>query len=156
MKRTTPEEKDRKGTLRPGREQPVSLAPLEELPTPPARLSDEAAQAYEAISKLLLDAGRLCAADCFAVEGAAQAFTDWQDAVRVINRDGADYAIERRTPDGTPRTEWKQHPAVGRRNEADKRLRAWLQSLGLTPADRANIVPLEPAEPENPWGDLLQ
>ncbi len=157
MRPTTKQDKTMKGTARPDRNKPLALAPLESVPKPPSYLSDPAAMAYHIFAGLLFDSGRLCQSDLFAVEGLAQAYADWRDACDLVDELGAAYPVERKSPDGTPRTEWKANPAVSIRNEADKRVRGWLQSCGLTPADRAKVSALTPAEdPADEWGDLLK
>jgi P27 family predicted phage terminase small subunit len=157
MSRKLPiDEKARKGTLRPSREKPSPLAPLDAVPEPPAHLSNPAARAWQLFGSLMVDAGRLCEADSMCLEGAAQAYTDWRNCVDEIDQHGPNYEIKRRSPDGTIRSEWKPRPAVSQRNEADRRLRGWLQSLGLTPVDRTKVGELQSGPEENPWGDLLQ
>ena len=157
MKKLPPDEKSRRGTLRPSREKPIPLQPLAAVPKPPSYLSDRAAKAYHLFAHLLFDSGRLAQSDLYAVEGLAQSYCDWRDACDLVAKYGAAYPVERKSPDGTPRTEWKANPAVAIRNEADKRCRSWMQSCGLTPADRHRVSALPPAEdPGAGWGDLIE
>jgi P27 family predicted phage terminase small subunit len=144
MRRLTTEEKNQKGTLRPSRETPVALRPLESPPDPPDHLDERGAAAYSAIAGLLIDAGRMTASDCYAVESAAAAYADWREAVDQLRVKGL-----------LTETGHRASPLVGIRNESDRRFRAWCQSLGFTPADRDKITTLAPVEEENPWGDLL-
>ncbi len=144
MRQLTTEEKARKGTLRPSRETPVALRPLESPPAPPDYLDERGRQAYTAIASLLIDAGRMTESDSFAVASAAAAYADWREAVDQLRAKGL------LTESGH-----RASPLVGIRNEADRRFRAWCQSLGFTPADRDKITALAPVEDEDPWGDLL-
>lgn len=158
MSRKLPaDEKDRRGTLRPSREKGLTLQPLTEVPTPPAFLSDRAAKAFHVFASILVDSGRLAQSDTWAVLGLAQAYTDWRDACDLVSELGPAYPVERKSPDGTPRTEWKANPAVSIRNEADKRCRNWMKDCGLTPSDRHRVTALQPAEdPGDPWAELLE
>ena len=155
-RKLTPEEKARRGTLRPSREKPLPLQPLEAVPKPPAYLSDRAAKAFHLFASLLFDSGRLCQSDQWAVLGLAQSYCDWRDACDLVAKHGPAYQVERKSPDGTPHIEWKANPAVAIRNEADKRCRSWMKDCGLTPADRHRVAELQPAEDQgDPWAELL-
>ena len=81
-RKTTPAEKRRRGTLRPSREKPLSLRPLESVPKPPSYLSGQAAHAYHVFASLLFDSGRLARSDLYAVVGLAQAYCDWAGRLR--------------------------------------------------------------------------
>lgn len=151
MRRTTTNEKETKGTHRPGRERLPTLTPLSDLPTPPANLSPAGARAFVVIGRPMLETGRLCEADLPALQAAAAAYSDWLQACEDINLHGTLQTIIRK--DGG--TELKANPSIAARNEADRRFRGWLQSLGATPSDRSKIVELAaPPEETNPWGEL--
>lgn len=104
---------------------------------------------------MLFDMGVLSLSDGFAVEGLCQAYADWRLAVEFLDEHGTTYIVTKSTPDGSTFEDFKPYPQVAMRNDADKRMRAWLQSCGLTPADRAKVSALD-KQPENPWGDLVQ
>jgi P27 family predicted phage terminase small subunit len=124
------------------------------IPATPEHLSGRARKVFPQVAEMLFDMGVLTTADAMAVEGLCQAYADWRDAVEFVDRHGSTYVVTRYGPDGTPREELKAYPQVALRNEADRRMRGWLQSCGLTPVDRARVSALDTSI-ENPWGDLL-
>jgi P27 family predicted phage terminase small subunit len=109
---------------------------------------------FEGVSQLLYDIGVLTEADACAVEGLSQAYCDWRDAVEFLDRNGRNYVVIRHAPDGTRREELKPYPEVAIASNADKRLRAWMQSCGLTPIDRPKISRLYPKTGDDFFGDL--
>lgn len=126
------------------------------IPSTPEHLSERATRVYPQVAKMLFDMGVLSLADAFAVEGLCQAYSDWREAVEFLDEMGSTvYTVTRVSPDGSTFEDFKPYPQVAMRNDADKRMRGWLQSCGLTPADRAKVSALD-APPENPWGDLVQ
>ncbi len=120
-----------RGTLRPCRENPNAPDLPLELPEPPAGdFRPELLAEFDRLAEILFAAGTATRADSFAILGCAQAILDHRDACSVIASQGT--YVE--TAGGL-----KVHPAVRVRNDADKRARAWMQSLGLTPSDRAKV-----------------
>jgi len=143
MRRTTPDEKSLKGSLKLSRLPPAPLRPLEEAPEPPEHLDERGAAAYTAIANLLVGAGRMTESDSYAVAGAASAWSDWRQAVDHLREKGL--LVE---------SGLRASPFVGIRNEADRRFRAWCQSLGFTPADRDKIGALPPPPDVDHWDGL--
>jgi len=93
--------------------------------------------------------------DVAVLEQLAQAYADWRDAVEFLDKSGTTYTITRSAPDGTTHDEFKQYPQVGQRNDADKRLRAYLKDCGLTPSDRARVSVVEKKD-DSPWAEFVQ
>ncbi len=142
------------GTLQRCRTNQNEPEPPLAMPLPPAHLSDRARCVFEGVSQLLYDMGVLSVADCFAVEGLSQAYCDWRNAVEFLDSNGSNYVVIHHAPDGTSREELKPYPQVAMASNADKRMRAWLQSCGLTPADRQKISRLDPGGEEDFFADL--
>lgn len=133
--------KRQKGTLQPCRTN-VNEPQLDpELLPPPDGLAPRVVEAYYSIGQRLLDMRVMTRADVGAVVGAAQAWVDWREACEAIDANGSqlvdDPILDSDNEVVGHRT--KAHPAVAIRNEADRRLRGWYQSLGLTPADRSKV-----------------
>jgi P27 family predicted phage terminase small subunit len=141
--------KKTKGTLQPCRANPNEPQLSPELPAPPAGLSPRVRDQYMVVGSRLLDMRVMTRADVDAVVGAAQAWADWRSAVEAIEAAGGPiveipiYAADNGEQIGV---QYKAHPAVAMRNEADRRHRGWLQSLGLTPVDRARVSAIQPQE----------
>lgn len=148
--------KEQKGTLQPCRTNPHEPQVDLGVPEAPEHLSGRAAAVFPRVAKMLFDMGVLTVADGFALEGLCQAYADWREAVEFLDRMGKTvYVTTRMAPDGSEIKVMKAFPQVAERNEADKRMRAWLQSCGLTPADRSRVSAMDKKQ-DNPWGDLIQ
>lgn len=148
--------KEQAGTLRPCRVNFDEPTPERGIPATPDHLSERAKRVYPQVAKVLFEMGVLSSADGFAVEGLCQAYCDWREAVEFLDEMGSTvYTVERVTPDGSTFEDFKSYPQVAQRNDADKRMRAWLQSCGLTPADRAKVSALDQKE-EDPWDGLME
>ena len=146
-----------KGTARKCRLNKNEPTPDVGVPEVPDHLSERAARVYREFAKLLLDMGVLTVADGFALEALAQAYCDHREATEFLDRMGSTvYAITRSSPDGVTHEEFKQYPQVTQRNDADKRLRGWLQSFGLTPSDRSRVSTVVGDKSTSPWAALLK
>ena len=142
------------GTLQRCRTNPNEPEPALAMPLPPDHLSDRARLRFEQVSEVLYDMGVLTLADRSAVEGLSQAYCDWRDAIEFLDRNGRNYVVISRAPDGTTREKLKPYPEAAMASNADKRLRAWMQSCGLTPADRQKISRLDPGTEDGFFDDL--
>ena len=146
--------KEQAGTLRPCRENPKEPKPDLGVPVAPDHLSERAARVYPLVAEMLFNMGVLCPADAFAVEGLCQSYADWRDAVEFLDEHGTTFITIKVAPDGTEFKDYKAFPQVSQRNDADKRMRSWLQSCGLTPADRQRISRLDPGAEDDFFADL--
>jgi P27 family predicted phage terminase small subunit len=136
--------KDRTNTAEP------QLPP--ELPAPPDGLDDRVIAAYMAHGKRLLDMRVMTRADVGALVGMAQSWVDWQRALetlaKFVETNGSEYY---ETGDLI-----KAHPALGVRNEAERRYRSWCQSFGMTPSDRAKVAAIDSTAEKSPLAKLLE
>lgn len=130
-RRLSTELKRQRGTLRPGREIAPAASLELGLPEPPDGLPERVLGEYWRLANVMLEAGTVTAADGGAILGAARAIIDHAEACEAIERTGSIFVETENGP--------RVHPAVRVRNDADKRARSWLQSLGLTPVDRARV-----------------
>lgn len=144
-----------KGTAQPCRMNKNEPNPEAGMPEPPEHLSERAAKVYPHVAKMLLDMKVLTVSDGMALEGLCQAYCDWRAAVEFLEERGSSvYTTTQTDSAGNERVVMKPYPQVAERNEADRRLRGWLQSFGLTPADRSKVSAI--AEPEaNPWAEFV-
>ena len=125
------------------------------MPTPPDHLSKRASKVYREFAKVLLDMKVLTVADGVGLESLAQAYVDSREATEFLDKTGSTvYVIERSSPDGVTHEEFKQYPQVAQRNDADKRLRGWLQSFGLTPSDKSRVSAVLDDKKESPWAEF--
>lgn len=123
--------KRQQGTLQPCRTNPHEPQLDPSLPPPPEGLPPRVIEEYYAIGSRLLDMRVMTAADVGALVACARAYVDWIEACEEIDRNGSQFVD---AAGGI-----RAHPAISIRNEADRRHRAWLQSLGLTPSDRSKV-----------------
>ena len=127
------------------------------MPTPPVHLSKRASKVYRGFAKVLLDMRVLTVADGVALEAMAQAYGDHREAAEFLDKMGSTvYVVTRVSPDGVTHEEFKPYPQVAQRNDADKRLRGWLQSFGLTPSDRSRVGAMVGDKPASPWAEVLK
>lgn len=147
--------KEQRGTLQPCRTNPDEPKLELSIPDCPEGLSERAARVYPRVARMLYDMRVLTEADAIAVEGLCQAYADWRLAVEFLDEHGTTYIVTKSAPDGSTFEDFKPYPQVAMRNDADKRMRAWLQSCGLTPADRSKVSALD-KKPEDPWAGLSE
>lgn len=113
--------------------------------TPPAFLSDRAAQHWPALARLLADMGVMADGDRLALALLTEALAEWIEAGETIAQHGATY--ECTTEAGA--TMYRAHPAVAQRADAARRVQSLLSEFGLTPAARAKVTPLD-LRPDDP------
>lgn len=116
-------------------------------PPRPGHMSELAKKAWPKVSRILAGLSVLTLADGLALEGLCEAYAELQAARKAIREAGGEYYFCPMGPsgvdaDGKPVAApgmWRAHPAVAMRNDADRRLRAWLVEFGLTPAARSKV-----------------
>ena len=127
------------------------------MPTPPVHLSKRAAKVYGEFAEVLLGMQVLTVADGVALESLAQAYVDHREAAEFLDKMGTTvYVVTRVSPDGVTHEEFKPYPQVAQRNDADRRLRGWLQSFGLTASDRSRVSAVVDDKPTSPWAGVLK
>jgi len=144
--------KQQKGTLqncRANKNEP-KLAP--ELPPPPDGLDERVVEAYMIHGKRLLDMRVLTRADAGSLAAMAQAWVDWRRANEALES----FIQENMSEYYVSGDLIKAHPAVGVRNEADRRYRAWCQSFGMTPSDRAKVAAIDTPNEKSSMAKLLE
>ena len=146
-----------KGTAQKCRTNKDEPKPAVGMPEPPDHLSKRAAKVYREFAKVLLGMKVLTVADGVGLESMAQAYVDHREAAEFLDRMGSTvYAVTRSSPDGLTHEKFKPYPQVAQRNDADKRLRGWLQSFGLTPSDRSRVSAVVGDKPASPWAEVLK
>jgi P27 family predicted phage terminase small subunit len=111
--------------------------PARKKPPRPAHLSDKARKAWPKVARILSGVSVLTVADGLALEGLCEAYADYQSSREAIKAAGGEYYQVQMGEGGG--VMWRAHPAVASRNDADRRLRAWLVEFGLTPAARSKV-----------------
>lgn len=105
-------------------------------PSAPVHLSDKARETWGFVTGLLDRMGVLTEADSVALEMLCEAYADYLAARVELKAFGSDYyATETAGGDKMHRV----HPAVAQKNDADRRIRAWLAEFGMTPSARARV-----------------
>jgi P27 family predicted phage terminase small subunit len=148
--------KRQQGTLQPCRTNFDEPKPRLGIPETPDHLPERSKAVYPRVAKMLFEMGVLAPYHGMALAGLCQAYCDWAEAVEFLEERGSTvYTVTRVSPDGTAFEDFKPYPQVAMRNDADKRMRAWMQSFGMTPADQAKISVLDKKE-EDPWDGLME
>lgn len=114
--------------------------------TPPAFLTDRAAQHWPALADLLADMGVMADGDRLALALLCEALAEWIEAGETIARDGATYDCT--TEAGA--VMHRAHPAVAQRADAARRVQSLLSEFGLTPSARAKVQPLDRLPADDP------
>lgn len=105
-------------------------------PSAPAHMSDKARETWGYVSGLLDRMGVLAEVDAVALEMLCEAYADYLAARDELEAFGSNYYTTL-TQQGD--CMHRAHPAVAQKNDADRRIRAWLCEFGLTPSARARV-----------------
>jgi P27 family predicted phage terminase small subunit len=115
------------GTYRPDRANALEPQPARLIPKPPRHLSPRARKAWPMLSEILdQQMGILTAADAIALEAVAENYAKLLEARATLRQHGS-LTVE--SGSGMLRP----HPAVAMAADADRRLRAWLNSVSRQP-----------------------
>lgn len=143
------------GTAQPCRMNSKAPKPNRERPSPPSHISDKAKSAWVEAALIADRMGVLTEADTLALEMLAEAVADIREARASLARplvyryrDGQGNEVEDVMADGGVRYYWtvgKGVPMQRARSEiadiadADRRIKAWVASFGMSPADRSRV-----------------
>jgi P27 family predicted phage terminase small subunit len=131
-------------------------------PDKPAHLSEVASRAWDATVAELSSIGVLARTDGMALEMLCEAYADHRSACEQIeqtalfvksglsNGDWSSCGRYYKTIGTVGAVMWRAHPAVAMKSDADRRIKAWFASFGLTPADRTRIQANVNPEAEDP------
>lgn len=152
--RTPTAQKELKGTAQKCRINQKEPQVKQGIPIAPEHLSERAKSVFKKVSEWIYGMGYLTVPDGMALEALCQTYCDWREAVEFLDKNGSVYIVERCSPDGVTHEEFKPYPQVAQRNDANRQLRGWLASCGLTPADRSRVQAIEQKE-ESPWAEFV-
>ena len=105
-------------------------------PSCPAHASDKARETWGYVCGLLEDMGILATTDALAIEMLCEAYADFVAASKALKDFGSDF-YETATESGS--IMYRAHPALAKKQDADRRIRGWLAEFGLTPSARSRI-----------------
>lgn len=105
-------------------------------PSAPAHMSDKARETWGYVSALLDDMGVLTKVDALALELLCEAYADFLAAANELKAQGSDYY---ETMSQTGSTMYRAHPALAKKQDADRRIRGWLAEFGMTPSARSRV-----------------
>lgn len=105
-------------------------------PSCPAHASDKARETWGYVCGLLEDMGILATVDAVAIEMLCEAYADFVAAADELKSLGSDY-YETVTKEGS--VMYRAHPALAKKQDADRRLRGWLAEFGMTPSARSRV-----------------
>lgn len=133
----------------PGR-RPMNAAepkPERSRPSPPAHMTDKGRETWGYVSGLLDRMGILTEVDAVGLELLCEAYADLLKARDELDAFGSDYYETVNQSGGVMH---RAHPAVAVRNDAERRIKAWLAEFGMTPSARSRVrVNGEEAEQED-------
>jgi P27 family predicted phage terminase small subunit len=105
-------------------------------PLAPTHMSDKARETWGYVGGLLDRMGVLSEVDAVALELLCEAYADFLAAKGVLEAFGSDYYT---TKTALGDEMHRAHPAVAQKNDADRRIRAWLGEFGMTPGARSRV-----------------
>lgn len=105
-------------------------------PSCPAHASDKARETWGYVCGILEDMGVLSVIDAVAIEMLCEAYADFVAASKALRDFGSDF-YETATESGS--IMYRAHPALAKKQDADRRIRGWLAEFGLTPSARSRI-----------------
>jgi len=120
-------------------------------PKPPRHLSSRAREAWEYLSEVLDNMGVLTLADKLALESLCEAVADLRNARDALAARG-DVTYETVTMTGILH---RAYPEVAMVADCDRRVRMWMASFGLTPADRSRVSSAAKTDENDPAARFL-
>jgi P27 family predicted phage terminase small subunit len=125
-------------TANPGRRKLNAAEPKVERsrPSAPVHMSDKARETWDYVTGLLDRMGILTEVDATALEMLCEAYADFLSASAVLQAQGSDF-YETKNQSGS--TMWRAHPALAKKQDADRRIRGWLAEFGMTPSARSRV-----------------
>jgi len=156
--RKTTAEKKASGTYRPDRDNSIDVA--EGVPDPPGYLSAVALTHWDRMVKACSHVRTLTPADGDALAMMCVAFEEWRAADVIVRDEGEVCSSEKVVSDGDQKITVKggsyQHPAVGIRTSAWKRIVKMLREFGLTPNARAGMKMAAHEKEANPIAEAFK
>ncbi len=116
-------------------------------PSAPAHMSDRARETWGYVSALLDRMGVLAEVDAMALEMLCEAYADFLSAAGELEGLGSDFY---ETTNQSGSTMYRAHPALAKKQDADRRIRGWLAEFGMTPSARSRVKADGEASSEDP------
>ena len=147
--------KKRQGTYRQDRDGDLDVP--EGVPGPPGFLDPVALSFWDDVIELARTAGTLTEADQLAAAMLCVALAEFKDADIIARTEGTVVKATRTKKDGTiVEGGAYQHPAVGVRTNAWKKVVAMLREFGLTPSARSGMKMAPGGKEEDPIREALR
>lgn len=105
-------------------------------PSAPGHMSDKARETWGYVTGLLDRMGILTEVDALALEMLCEAYADFLAASATLRELGSDYY---ETTNQSGSTMYRAHPALAKKQDADRRIRGWLAEFGMTPSARSRV-----------------
>lgn len=117
-------------------------------PVQPKIMSTHGAKQWDFICGLVDELGLLSRTDTIALQLLCEAYADYLTAVEAIKKNGGE-TYTTQTSRGKGKIV-RNIPAVRQRNDADYRIRSWLNEFGMTPAARSRVRGNGKSDDEDP------
>lgn len=121
--------------------------PVAGRPKCPAHCSKNARKLWDYVCDLLHDMGLLATSDAVALEMLCEAYSDFLAASDTLKEFGDDFY---ETTNESGSTMYRVHPALAKKQDADRRIRGWLAEFGLTPSSRTRVKAGTDGKEEDP------
>lgn len=106
-------------------------------PSRPKVMSKKGSQQWDFVCGLIDEMGLLSRTDTIAIQLLCEAYADYLNAIEAINKNGGEtYQTQTSRGKGVI---VRNIPAVRQRNDADYRIRSWLNEFGMTPSARSRV-----------------
>ena len=105
-------------------------------PSCPDHASDKARETWGYVCNVLDDMGLLTCTDAIAIEMLCEAYADFVAASQDLKDFGSSYY---QTVNEAGSIMYRAHPAVAKKQDADRRIRGWLAEFGMSPTARSRV-----------------
>ena len=121
-------------------------------PKMPSGMCSQAKREWKRIVPLLLDLGTLTQVDGVALHMYCEAYATYIEVTKLIRAEGLTYVA-----DGAGSSNMKRpHPALTIQNEAERKMRSFMEAFGMSAGSRSRIKVDRPSNVANPVEKFME
>ena len=122
-------------------------------PKMPSGMCSQAKREWKRIVPLLLDLGTVTQVDGPALHMYCEAYATYIEVTKLIRLEGLTYVAD--GGDATSKMK-RPHPALTIQNEAERKMRSFMEAFGMSAGSRSRIKVDRPANTENPVEKFME
>ena len=120
-------------------------------PKMPSGMRSQAKREWKRVVPLLLDLGTLTQVDGVALQMYCEAYATYTEVTKLIRLEGLTYVAE-----GGDSKMKRPHPALTIQNEAERKMRSFMECFGMSAGSRSRIKVDRPANTDNPVEKFME